>query len=447
MRPLAVMTSLAATLLASVLALAQPSLVLTDGQTIKGNEIKRQGDTYFVTMEDGNTATFPVALVKEIKLVDDPRPNPPPGFDFTPPRTLAGPVKQHSQDPKDQLRVLGPPSRWTPNIIDPTWTPISAYDPNKDVLAASRSTWAKSAIDTTWTPKSAYDYNKDVFALTRATWAKNVIDTTWEPTDSWGFKPLGREASTPTTATNYPTEAALAREATSPQAPAPVGATDPWVCADKLFAQNSQESPSMTVKKLDTPLYAYLGMPLYEAHGNLDGASRTAIFSIAGDQCRLVGGDTDALIGLNLSADHAIGQSGASFNAALASSGATGIPKGVDKIDYAFAFVALTDPTASGSTHAELRIIGRPEEIRSIAAKTPDTCTLNKAKRNKEQRTAAAAYAIPKALAGSEGDVITFLTWSSAGGTFYKNTVVLGRDGTVSAKREPIATHVGFHRD
>ena len=109
--------------------------------------------------------------------------------------------------------------------------------------------------------------------------------------------------------------------------------------------------------------------------------------------------------------------------------------------------MSLTDPSTSGSAHAELKLIARPEEIRSIAARTPDTCALTKGRRNKEQRNATAAYMIPKALAGSEGDVITFLTWSSAGGTFYKNTVVLTRDGTVSAKREPVATHVGKHTD
>ena len=86
-------------------------------------------------------------------------------------------------------------------------------------------------------------------------------------------------------------------EATAPQAPAAVRSDDPWMCADKLFAKDSEASPSMTVKKVDSPLYASLGVPLYEANGKLEGASRKAVFTIAGDQCRLVGGDADALIG------------------------------------------------------------------------------------------------------------------------------------------------------
>ena len=42
---------------------------------------------------------------------------------------------------------------------------------------------------------------------------------------------------------------------------------------------------------------------------------------------------------------------------------------------------------------------------------------------------------------------MTFLTWSGAGGSVYKNTVVLARGGVVSAERAVIATHVGKHKD
>ncbi len=443
MRPLAGSTLLSAVLLSGTYVFASPSLVLTDGQTIKGNEIKRQGDTYLVIMADGNTAAFPVALVKEVKLVDDPRPSPPPGFDYSPARTLAGPKKLASQDPKDQLKNLGPPTRWSPNVLDPTWVPTSGFDLDKDVLAGSRSTWSKSAVDTTWIPKSAYDYRKDVFANSHSTWAKSLIDTTWEPKDGWGFKPLWRDSAAPAPIS----EASVARDAAAPQAPAPVASADPWTCAEKLFAKDAGPSPSVSVKKVESRLYASLGVPLYEASGSFEGASRKAIFTIADDQCRLVGGDADALTGLNLPSEHTMAQDGASFNAAIASHRRTGVPSGVDIVEYAFAFISLTDPTVSGSSASTLKMIGRPEEIRSIAAKTPATCTLSKGKRNKEQRNAAAAFTMPKALAGSEGDVVTFLTWSSAGGIFYRNTVVLTRDGAVSAKREAVATHLGQHTD
>jgi hypothetical protein len=82
MRPTAGTALLAALLLATGSADASSSLVLTDGQVIKGTEITRQGDSYLVTMVGGNTVAFPAALVKEIKFEDDPGPAPP-GFDYS----------------------------------------------------------------------------------------------------------------------------------------------------------------------------------------------------------------------------------------------------------------------------------------------------------------------------------------------------------------------------
>ena len=43
--------------------------------------------------------------------------------------------------------------------------------------------------------------------------------------------------------------------------------------------------------------------------------------------------------------------------------------------------------------------------------------------------------------------MITFLTWSSVGGTLCRNTVVLARGGVVSAKRDILAAHIGPHTE
>jgi hypothetical protein len=447
MRFLAGSASLAALLLAGALAEASSSLVLTDGQIIKGTEVTRQGDTYLVTMVGGNTVAFPAALVKEIKLEDEPPANAPPGLTYAAPATLGGPTQFASQDPKDQLKVLGPPTRWSKNAVDTTWVPTSAYDFNVDVMAGSRSTWSKNAVDTTVVPKSAYDPNVDVMAGSRSTWSKSAVDTTWNPTDSWGFKKLSFNAPTPDT--TLPLVAAAPAGAEGPAEPAP------WTCAEKLFAKDADRpetdkdnrSASMDVKAVKSPLYASLGLPLYEASGMLGGASRKAVFTIAGGACRLVGGDADALIGLNLPADHAMAQDAASFNVALASRGGTGVPPGVDKLEYALAFVSLTDPKVSGSSGATLKVIAKPEELRSIAAKVQGACAISKGKRRKEERAATRSFATPKIAAGNEGDVVTFLTWSSAGGVVYRNTVVLARGGVVSANRDILASHIGSHKE
>jgi hypothetical protein len=422
MRPLAVCASIAILLSAGSLAEAASSLILTDGQVIKGTEIKRQGDSYLITMAGGNTVAFPVALVTQIKLVDDGPQPAPPGFDFTGPRTLAGPKSLPSQDVKDQQKVLGPSTRWPKDIIDPTWVPTSAYDPDVDVLAGSRATWSTSAIDTTWKPTSGFDLSKDVFSMSHASWSKNVIDTTWTPKDGFGFKSMST------------------KRAETPAAPDPT----PWSCAEKLFADEGK-SESMSVKVVDGGMSSALGVTLYEAQGVLSGLVRKAVFTISDGECRLVGGDADALMGLNLPVEHAVAQEAASFNAAMVSRGGARVPTGVDKIDYALAFVSLTDPAVSGIHGASLRMIKKPEELRSILAKPSSVCPLGRAKRRREERNATSAFAAPKVESGNERDVVTFLTWSSAVGVVSRNTVVLARGGVVSAKRDIIATHVGSH--
>ena len=178
MRSLAGTVALAALLLTSAVAYASSSLVLTDGQIIKGTEVTRQGDSYLVTMAGGNTVAFPVALVKEIRFEDDPQPAAPPGFDSSGPRTLAGPSLP-SQDPNQALKVFGPPSQWSQSAVDTTVVLRNAYDPNADVMAGSRSTWSKSAVDTTVVLKDAFDPNANVMAGSQSTWSKNAVDTTW----------------------------------------------------------------------------------------------------------------------------------------------------------------------------------------------------------------------------------------------------------------------------
>jgi len=450
MRPCAGLVSLAFLLFAGALAEASSSLVLTDGQIIKGTSVERQGDSYLVTMEGGNTVSFPSALVKEIKIEEDAKPPAPPGFDTSGPKTLAGPPVLPSQDPRDQLKVMGPPTKWSKDAVDTTWVPTNAYDPNVDVMAGSRSTWSKSAVDTTWVPKDAYDTSKDVMAGSRSTWSKSAVDTTWQPTDSFGFKPLSTKSPLPLP--EFATTQEYGRG--GPAETAQLGPT-PWMCAERLFAKDADKpstakdnrADAVGVKSVKSPLSASLGVPLYEATGMLDGVSRKAVFTIAAGECRLVGGDSDALIGLNLSVDHAMAQDAASFNAAMATRGGARVPAGVDKVDYALAFVSLTDPAVSGSAGGTLKMIAKPEELRSIVTKTPATCSLSKGKRRKEERAANGAFAVPKISAGKEGDVVTFLTWSSVGGTLCRNTVVIARGGVVSAKRDIVASHVGPHTE
>jgi hypothetical protein len=404
---------------APVAAFASSSLVLNDGQVIKGSEIKRQGDAYLVTMADGNKVAFPVVLVKELRFDDD----------GLAPAPLPDPVEKAWRDPKDQLKALGPPTQWSPNAVDTTWAPVSGFDVDKDVLAHSRSTWSKSAVDTTWVPKSGFDMSKDVFAGRHSIWSKDAVDTTWKPSDGFGYKPPSFKSIV-----QRPPEIAAA-------------GPSPWACAESLFAQDAGRPAALEVHPLKTPLYASLGVPLYEAVGKSGTASRKAVFTIADGACRLVGGDADALLGLNLTTEHTIAEDSASINAATTMRGGTRVPPGVNRIDYALAFVTLADPQVSGANAATLKMIAKPDDLRSITAKAPGTCSVTRGRRRKEERTANSSFASPKTVAGRDGDVVSFLTWSSAGGILYRNTVLFARDGVVSAKRDIVASHLGSHQD
>jgi hypothetical protein len=47
-------------------------------------------------------------------------------------------------------------TQWSKPIIDPTWTPTPAFDPNADVLAGSRTQWSRPIIDSSWQPTNAF---------------------------------------------------------------------------------------------------------------------------------------------------------------------------------------------------------------------------------------------------------------------------------------------------
>jgi hypothetical protein len=193
--------------------------------------------------------------------------------------------------------------------------------------------------------------------------------------------------------------------------------------------------------------YKALRLPLYVAEAKVAPLTRKAIFTIAGMDCRLVGGDTDAIREMNLTPDLTMAQTGASLSAALVAYRGQAPPV-LDKLDYALAFVTLSDPEVSGTGAAKLVLVSAPEQLSNITKdSTGSGCALSKSRRRKEGRNATSAFYTPRIVAGRDGDVVSFLTWSSAGGVLYRNTVVLGADGVTSAKREALAKHLGVHRE
>ena len=73
---------------------AGAELVLKDGRTISGTEVRRQGTNYNLTLEDGQVLTFPIELVRELRLAEEGPLQPPPAptaMRSEGPEVLAGP--------------------------------------------------------------------------------------------------------------------------------------------------------------------------------------------------------------------------------------------------------------------------------------------------------------------------------------------------------------------
>jgi hypothetical protein len=185
-----------AALLVGAAALAGAELVLVDGRVLPGESVRREGDLYVLTTKTGDV-TMPADLVDQVRLTGEQPPEGrpvegvpegPTGLRDAGPRQLAGTPVQPST-PQRQTAAIGNPSSFRKGPIDPEWHPTSAFDPNKDVLADSRSTFVESPIDPEWHPTSAFDPSKDVLADSRSTFATSPIDSSWTPTD--GFKKSG----------------------------------------------------------------------------------------------------------------------------------------------------------------------------------------------------------------------------------------------------------------
>jgi hypothetical protein len=175
---------LGAAYLATAVALGGAELVLVDGQVVRGESVRKEGDVYVLTTATGDV-TMPVDLVDQVRLTGQAE-TAPTGIKAGGPRTLAGgPVEPARTD--EQLAVFGKPAEWQKSSIDPNWVPESDW--NMDPGTQNNwnpSTWAQSSIDPNWTPTSAYDANEDVLADSRSTWQQAPTGSTWVPTD--GFK-------------------------------------------------------------------------------------------------------------------------------------------------------------------------------------------------------------------------------------------------------------------
>lgn len=172
---------------------ADVELVFGTGDTIKGKDVRRDGNDYVLTTYDGGTVRIPLSDVAEVRLVGEPEQPakeeepeeswPPTGLTPSEPQELAGPTVTPPKT-SEQLGVFGEPSKFQQAPLDPTWHPENALGP--DALADSRSTWVESSHDPSWEPESAFEGN--ALDDSRSEWREGPSDSSWAPTDGFAEK-------------------------------------------------------------------------------------------------------------------------------------------------------------------------------------------------------------------------------------------------------------------
>jgi hypothetical protein len=372
-------------------------------------------------MENGGAITIPVSVVEQVRLKAEGEP--------PDPRTGGAHAPVRSTSPSEALYVFGGPAEFQQGTRNPGWKPEPGFDENEDVLAPSRSRFQQGVNDPTWEPESGFDENEDVMAPSRSRFQKGVFDSTWKPTD--GFRRRGVSMKTPGAAR------AGVREPTA------------WECGESILGSSAGDltADSIRVNVLSDDRLSALRLPLYQADGKVDGSERRAVFTKAAGRCMLVGGDLEPLLGLRFTGDDAVSHSMAAYNRALAFHPRSVPESDRGKIEYAHALLVLADPHASGHRQAGLMRIENREELSEILARKPETCSKGRWKRWKQARRARKRFTPPEMVEGEGGTVVSFLTWTEAGGTIHRNTVRLGKDGIVSVRREILAEHLGEHQE
>lgn len=184
--------------------LADATLVLNDGRTVQGVDVRREGGNYLLEQENGGFVTLPIELVREVRLSTPPPPDPRTGLTYREgSETLAGTSERPGgvvvgkgqviagdENPiptrAEQTAVLGPPSKFAKSIVDNEWTPTSDWDMDPKNNNFNPSTWSKSIIDNDWEPTSDWDNDVENNNFDRSNWSESIVDNEWRPTD--GFK-------------------------------------------------------------------------------------------------------------------------------------------------------------------------------------------------------------------------------------------------------------------
>lgn len=180
---------------------AGAELKLADGQVLRGASVELKDDMYALRLASGTVLSVPAGLVKELRLVDDEKPAPT-AFRETEGEVIAGPPRPvKPPKPAEQTRALGPPATFRTSPVQGELPGGTYWYPDPAGNEFNPSKWSKGVFDPIWTPRSAFDGSKNVLAAGRSRWRTSSFDPVWWPVDGFTKESPGdlpeREAPKP----------------------------------------------------------------------------------------------------------------------------------------------------------------------------------------------------------------------------------------------------------
>ena len=481
---------------------AEVRLHLVSGQVLEGTDVNREGGNYYLTMMDGGVIPIPHELVASVELTgkkEEPPPEKeagvypdtglPSGLTPAKPQQLAGdPVTVPSR--REQLEVLGEPSKFQQGIFDPNWHPESDWkidptNPHRNDFAPSE--WSESIIDPQWVPENAYPDDQIDFAPSE--FKENIIDPSWVPQDGFKKKTSLRTSSARhfmrgqtillpepprqslqdvefTFPASYDSGRALSRRCRScAGAGGPVravwmrnrpgsvpargmGPTDPAHCADRLLEAylELQHSPRggmlpgptrTVVESLDHGSLASLTIDLHRVRWEFEDRTLGLTYTARALGCRPINGDLSSLLGIDLSEEQHMALAASAYNAIVSEN-----PVQLDtdhlKIDYAFAVSALLDSETSRHGDVVTILLRDDGDLGRVRRAIASDRSIPR-KERKRRASALVQQVDPPRVSGLPGaEVVIFDVWSGADGTVSRYQVRLFDRGRVGVRREPV---------
>jgi rare lipoprotein A len=190
--------------LSSAASFGAAELVLKNGKSLRGTDVRLEGNLYYLQMADGQIITVPARVVEAMRLTGDKavvdvypdgdqlaeesppaeERQAPSEYRISDPKTVAGgpPPEGHVQS-RPPTDLATPPPAAGGERPSWEWRPESDWPPPEDMDNPRRSKWIQPAVDPDWEPEPAYTEEDDVTDFNPSKWM-SAPDSTWTPTNS-----------------------------------------------------------------------------------------------------------------------------------------------------------------------------------------------------------------------------------------------------------------------